>query len=88
MLSKIVVDNGKIKVTLKCLVFHSVFNSKTEYDFFAQVCDGESTRNVYPEKLSREQNKMSVDEYVINGRCEFFQYIRPNHMLGLIGESQ
>jgi len=87
MLSRIISNKDGVKVTLKCLVFNSVFNDNVGYDFFALIDNGESIRSVYPQKLSAEQRKMSVDEYVNHGRCEFFKHVRPNHLLSLIGES-
>lgn len=86
ILERLIKKDENIEVILKCMVNTNLFKSFIEYDFYAQIKENGKTRNVYPEKLSKKQIKMPVQEYIDHGRCEFFHHVRPNHMFSLIKE--
>lgn len=70
-------------VELVAIMTRNVGNSQCEVDYFALVGEGPQRRCVSPQRLTTEQKKMSVQDYIDFGRCEFFKLVRPHHMLKL-----
>lgn len=73
-------------VNLVCIQSPNVFLKEGyEFDLFALIKNGNDINCVRPTKLNEDQIKMSVDEYISSGRCEFFKNVRPNHIFKLMG---
>ena len=58
--------------------------TKPDYEYYLIITENGHTRSIFPETLTKKQLGMSVQEYIENGRCEFFKHVRPNHIFKLV----